>query len=391
MPIITDTETLADFCQRVGRSSYVTVDTEFMRENTFWPHLCVVQVAGEDDASVIDALAEGIDLTPLYELMADTRVLKVFHAARQDLEIFWNAMQASPTPLPTPLFDTQVAAMVCGFGESAGYETLVRQLAGKQIDKSSRFTDWSHRPLSEKQIAYALADVTHLRPVYEKLANMLAKNGRTAWLDEEMAILTEPRTYAQPSEEAWKRIKGKPTNRRALAVLMQIAAWRDREAKRRNIPRSRVLRDEALVEIAHHAPQTVDDLARVRGMGRRMAEGQSGAELLDAVAAGTAIPDKDLPVIERPDALPRGLGPITDLLKVLLKAKCEENQVATKLIATADDVEKIAAFGEKADVAALHGWRRAVFGEDALALRGGKLALVVAKGNVELVEFEDDG
>lgn len=389
MSIISDTETLADFCRRVGRSSYVTVDTEFMRENTFWPHLCVVQVAGEDDAAVIDALAEGIDLAPLYALMADTNVLKVFHAARQDLEIFWNAMQGSNTPLPTPLFDTQVAAMVCGFGESAGYETLVRQLAGKQIDKSSRFTDWSHRPLSEKQIAYALADVTHLRPVYEKLAGMLAKNGRTAWLDEEMAILTEPRTYAQPSEDAWKRIKGKPGNRRALAVLMQIAAWRDREAKRRNIPRSRVLRDEALVEIAHHAPQTVDDLARVRGMGRRMAEGSSGAELLEAVAAGLAVPDKDLPVIERPDALPRGLGPITDLLKVLLKAKCEENQVATKLIATADDVEKIAAFGDKADVAALHGWRRAVFGEDALALRSGKLAMVVSKGGLELVEFED--
>ena len=385
MPIITDTQTLADFCRRVRTSSYVTVDTEFMRESTFWPHLCVVQVAGENEAEVIDALAEGIDLSPLYELMADTSVLKVFHAARQDLEIFYNAMKT----LPAPLFDTQVAAMVCGFGDSAGYETLVRQLAGKAVDKSSRFTDWSHRPLSEKQVVYALGDVTHLRPVYEKLAAMLAKNGRTAWLDEEMAILTEPRTYSQPSEDAWRRIKGKPTNRRALAVLMKIAAWRDREAKRRDIPRSRVLRDEALIEIAHHAPQNIDDLARVRGMGRRMAEGQSGAELLAAVAEGVAIPDHDLPVIERTESLPRGLGPITDLLKVLLKMKSEEHQVATKLLASVDDVERIAAYGEDAGVAALQGWRRKVYGEDALALRSGRVAVVASKGALELVEIED--
>jgi ribonuclease D len=385
MPIITDTQSLADFCGRIGGSSYVTVDTEFMRENTFWPRLCVVQVAGETDAQVIDALADGIDLAPLYQVMADASVLKVFHAARQDLEIFYNAMGR----LPTPIFDTQVAAMVCGFGESAGYETLVRQLVGRRIDKSSRFTDWSHRPLSDKQTTYALADVTHLRTVYEKLEAMLAKNGRHGWLDEEMAVLTEPRTYAMPSEDAWRRIKGRPTNRRALAILMRLAAWRDQEAKRRDIPRNRVLRDEALNEIANHAPQTIDELARTRGLGRRLADGPQGAAVLAAVAEGLAIPDHELPIIERTDALPRGIGPVTDLLKVLLKLKSEEHQVATKLIATADDIERLAAYGEKAEVAALHGWRRAIYGEDALSLRSGKLALVANGQSLELVEFDD--
>jgi ribonuclease D len=385
MSIITDTRNLADFCARISGSSYVTVDTEFMRENTFWPRLCVVQVAGDTDARVIDALADGIDLAPLYELMANPNILKVFHAARQDLEIFYNAMKR----LPTPIFDTQVAAMVCGFGDSAGYETLVRQLVGQRIDKSSRFTDWSHRPLSEKQTTYALADVTHLRVVYEKLEAMLAKNGRHGWLDEEMAVLTEPRTYSMPSEDAWRRIKGRPTNRRALAILMRLAAWRDQEAKRRDIPRNRVLRDEALNEIANHAPRTIDDLARTRGLGRRLAEGSQGTAILAAVAEGLAVPDHDLPVIERTEPLPRGIGPVSDLLKVLLKLKSEEHQVATKLIATVDDVERLAAYGEKAEVAALHGWRRTIYGEDALMVRTGKLAIVANGQSLELVEFED--
>ncbi len=385
MPIITDSDTLAEFCRRVSASQFVTVDTEFMRENTFWPQVCVVQVAGEEDAEVIDALADGIDLTPLYELMANSDVLKVFHAARQDLEIFYNAMKR----LPHPLFDTQVAAMVCGFGDSAGYETLVRQLAGKRVDKSSRFTDWSHRPLTEKQIDYALADVTHLRVVYRKLASMLERSGRHGWLEEEMKVLTEPKTYSQPSEDAWRRIKGRPTNRRALGVLTKVAAWRDREAKRRDIPRQRVLRDEALLEIAHHAPKTVEDLARTRGLGRRLAEGPGGAELLTAVAEGSAIPDSELPVIERSEALPRGIGPITDLLKVLLKMKSEQHQVASKLIANSDDIERIAAYGDRADVAALHGWRRTVFGADAIQLRAGKLAMVANGQSLELVEFDD--
>jgi len=384
MPIITDSATLADFCTRVSTSAFVTVDTEFMRENTFWPQVCVVQVAGEEDAEVIDALAEGIDLTPLYDLMANPSVLKVFHAARQDLEIFYNAMKR----LPAPLFDTQVAAMVCGFGDSAGYETLVRQLAGRRIDKSSRFTDWSHRPLTEKQIDYALADVTHLRTVYRKLAAMLEKSGRHAWLEEEMSVLTQIKTYSQPSEDAWRRIKGRPTNRRALAVLQKVAGWRDREAKRRDIPRQRVLRDEALLEIAHHSPKNVEDLARTRGLGRRLAEGSAGAELLSAVAEALAVPDSELPLIERSEGLPRGIGPVSDLLKVLLKMKSEQHQVASKLIANSDDIERIAAYGEKADVAALSGWRRTVFGADALQLRAGKLAMVASGQSLELVEFD---
>ena len=297
--LINESAALAEFCRRVERAPFVTVDTEFMRERTFWPILCVVQVAGggmDKDpaaAAAIDALAPGLDLTPLFRILGDPNILKVFHAARQDLEIFYYLMKK----LPAPVFDTQVAAMVCGFGDSASYETLVGTLARARIDKSSRFTDWSVRPLSDRQIAYALADVIHLRQVYEELGRRLAASGREAWLSEEMATLTAEATYDVDPSRAWLRLKARGGGR-FLAVLREVAAWREREAQRRDLPRGRIVRDEALLEIAHHRPATAEALARTRGLGARLAEGPMGAGLLQAIAAGLAVPDQDCPRLE---------------------------------------------------------------------------------------------
>ena len=383
MPMISDTARLEAFCKSLAGAAFVSVDTEFMREKTYWPILCLVQVAGPDDARVIDALAPGIDLEPLFALFADTSVLKVFHAARQDLEIFYHLAGR----LPAPVFDTQVAAMVCGFGDSVGYETLIAKLTKARVDKSSRFTDWTLRPLRERQIAYALSDVTHLREAYGKLKKKLAANGREGWLDEEMAVLTAPETYAMDPDLAFRRIKARGANARFLAVLREVAAWREREAQRRDLPRQRVLRDEALVEIAHHTPSTVAELARTRGLGRGLAEREAGAALLEAVGRGVAVPEKDRPIpTARADtALPRGLGPVSDLLKVLLKMTCEESGVARKLVASSADLELIAAFGGEAKVPALNGWRRQVFGDAALKLRAGETALAAAGNRLTTV------
>ncbi|MEX2311612.1 MAG: ribonuclease D [Rhodospirillales bacterium] len=289
--VITDTETLRAFCLSLVDESYVTVDTEFIRESTFWPELCLVQIAGTEQAMGIDALAPGIDLKPLFDLMANTSVLKVFHAARQDLEIF---LHLSGT-LPRPIFDTQVAAMVCGFGDSVGYENLISKLTNASIDKGSRFTDWKLRPLSDKQIKYALADVTHLRPAYEILAGKLAMSGRQSWVTAEMTILEDPKTYLVDPDEAYERIKTRGAKGRQLSVLRAVAAWREREAQNRNIPRNRVLRDEALLEISHRIPKTVDDLAKTRGLGRRLAEGSSGSSLLKAIHEGADAPKSSWP------------------------------------------------------------------------------------------------
>jgi len=380
MTLITDNDTLQAFCKSLEGNAYITVDTEFLREKTYWPLLCLLQIAGPDEAAAIDALAPDIDLTPVYKLFDDPSILKVFHAGRQDLEIFYNLTGR----LPIPVFDTQVAAMVCGFGDSIGYEHLVSKLAGKRVDKSSRFTDWSLRPLSQKQIDYALSDVIHLRPVYEKLAEMLGGNSRAGWIDQEMATLTRLDTYAGHPEFAYKRIKGRAPSARYLAVLRELAAWREREAQRRDVPRNRVLRDEALIEIAHHTPDTVEQLARTRGLGAKTAEGRYGRDLLEAVKIGQSVADEDCPTPQEKRDLPRGLGPVTDILKVLLKMKCEEFDVAGKLLANSADVEQIAAFGEDANVPALDGWRRDVFGEDALKLRAGELSLTIERKKLVL-------
>lgn len=389
MSLITDSAALAAFCRGLSGAEFVTVDTEFMRERTYWPKLCLVQVAGPDDAAAIDPLADGIDLEPLFEVMAAPETVKVFHAARQDLEIF----QYLVGRLPTPVFDTQVAAMVCGFGDQVGYETLVAKLARAKLDKGSRFTDWSLRPLSQRQVDYALSDVTHLRVVYSKLKQRLEGSGRAEWLAEEMAHLTNPAIYDIDPMQAFRRIKVRGGDARFLAVLRELAAWREQEAQQKDIPRPRVLRDEALIEIAHHTPTTEAELARTRGLGHKFAEGPWGARVLSAVARGLAVPEDARPQPGAKREVPRGSGPVADLLKVLLKMKCDEQDVAQKLVASSADVEMIAALGESADVPALHGWRWQVFGEDALKLRQGRSALALRGKKLALVDVSvaDDG
>jgi ribonuclease D len=374
MEPIADTAALAAFCGRLADSPYITIDTEFMRERTYWPQLCLVQVANATEAQAIDPLAPGIDLQPLFEVLENPKVLKVFHAARQDVEIFFHLAGK----VPAPIFDTQVAAMVCGFGDAVSYETLAAKLAKARIDKSQRFTDWSQRPLAERQLVYAMADVTHLRLAYEKLARQLERDGRADWLKDEMAVLTDPATYRLDPEESWRRLKPRTNNARTLMLLKALAAWREREAQARDLPRQRVVRDEALLEIASSAPTTIDDLARTRGLSRGLADGRMGAAILATVSQALAVPESQWPVPEARFELPRGLGPVVDLLKVLLKLKCDEHDVAQRLIASSSDLEAIAA-DDAANVPALHGWRRALFGDDALRLKHGKVALALAE------------
>ncbi len=386
MQIISDSAALAGFCQRLAEADYVTVDTEFMRVKTYWPQLCLVQLAGPDEAAIVDALAAGLELAPLLDLMADPKVLKVFHAARQDIEIFYRLSGA----VPAPLFDTQIAAMVCGFGDAVGYEALVAKLAKARIDKSMRFTDWSQRPLSDKQLDYALSDVTHLRTAYDKLSRRVERTGRAGWLDEEMAALTAPGTYAQDPEEAWRRLKTKSSSPRFYAVLREVTAWREIEAQSRDVPRNRVLRDDILFDIAAHGPQSEQELARTRGMERNSRSQRTREGILAAVARGLAVPDDQCPLPPQTKPLPRGLKPVVDLLKVLLQAKCEEFDVARKLVANSTDLEQIAA-DDQAVVPALSGWRRQIFGDDALALKHGKLALTIDGKALNLVSFDAPG
>ncbi|MBN9531317.1 MAG: ribonuclease D [Alphaproteobacteria bacterium] len=383
MNIITTTDDLSALCARLAGAPFITVDTEFMRESTYWPKLCLVQIAGPDEAAAIDPLAPGLSLEPLLAMMRNRDQLKVFHAARQDLEIFYHLMGE----VPAPIFDTQVAAMVCGFGEQVGYETLVNTLAGATIDKTSRFTDWSKRPLTERQVTYALSDVTHLRTIYKKLVARIAKSQRDSWLGEEMAILAEPKTYLVEPQEAWMRLKTRSTNPKFLAALRAVTAWREIEARARDIPRSRILRDEALLEIAGDPPSTVEGLLRVRGMSRGLAEGSAGANLLQALTAAFAAGPASWPQVEKTEPLPKGIGPLIELLKVLLKLKCDEHDVAQKLVASTADLEAIAV-SDDANVAALHGWRRELFGEDALALKHGKLALAAQGKRIRLIRLD---
>ena len=366
---VTTTKVLAAACVQLAEGPYVALDTEFMRDTTYWPKLCLIQAATPTFAVVIDPLAEGIDLAPLIDLLRNPAVMKVFHASRQDIEIFFHQSNT----IPSPLFDTQVAAMVCGFGDAAAYETLVRELAHAQIDKSSRFTDWSRRPLSDKQLAYALSDVTHLCRVYEALQRQLAKSGRSHWLEEEMDMLRAPETYELKPEDAWRRLKMRGGNRRFTAVLMEVAAWRERVAQDRNVPRSRVLKDEALFEIAAQAPQSFEDLEALRGVPKGFAGSRSAQGLVDAVKGGLGLPASAVPEIERSPP-PQVSGAIADMLRVLLKIRCEEHSVAQKLIANSSDLDQIAA-DDNADVPALGGWRREIFGEAALELKRGRIAL----------------
>lgn len=380
---ITTTEDLAEFCTRAARHPYVTVDTEFLRERTYYSKLCLVQLAypgrGDETAVLVDPLAEGLSLEPLYALFRDENVVKVFHAARQDLEIFY----VDDGLIPTPLFDTQVAAMVCGFGEQAGYETLVKRIAKHQVDKSSRFTDWSRRPLSDEQKKYALADVTHLRNVYEYLAKELKKTGRDKWVAEEMAVLTNPSTYVTEPGDAWLRIKTRNNSGKYLAIVRELARFREAYAQERDIPRSRVYKDDALVELAATKPANVQDLGRSRLLLREARKGEIADGILKAVADGQASAPENQP---KPDLSREKLQvnpAVADLLRVLLKGVADREGVASKLIATASDLDAIAA-GER-DVPALTGWRREVFGAEALRLCSGEIALRVKGSTIETV------
>ncbi|HZH10496.1 MAG TPA: ribonuclease D [Microvirga sp.] len=383
MDLITNTEALSAACSRLSQHPFVTVDTEFLRETTYYPKLCLIQMAGPDpaDAYLIDPLAEGISLDPFMALMADTKVVKVFHSARQDLEIIWNLGGI----VPEPLFDTQVAAMVCGYGDSVSYEQLVNDLAKAKVDKSSRFTDWSRRPLSDAQLTYALSDVTHLVKVYEALMAQLEKNGRLSWLGEEMSILTSPETYQADPDNAWRRLAGRLRKPKEVAVLMEVAAWREREAQNRDVPRGRILKDDALIDIATSAPRSVEALGRLRSIPNGFERSRTGADILEAVERGIARDPASVPMPERSRG--RGnTGAVVDLLKVLLKAVAEQEGVAPKIVATVEELEAIAD-NDDADVPSLHGWRRTLFGEKALALKNGQLGLVLERGRVRLKEI----
>jgi ribonuclease D len=380
MDLITTTAELTALCDRLAKHRVITVDTEFLRETTYYPLLCVVQMASADEAAVIDALAEGIDLKPFFELMADEKVLKVFHAARQDIEIVWHRAGI----VPHPIFDTQVAAMALGYGDSIAYDQLVEHVTGHRPDKTHRFTDWSRRPLTAEQMHYALADVTHLRDVFAALDADLKKRGRSDWVSEEMEVLTSPRTYDFHPERAWERLKTRVRKPKELAVLIEVAAWREQEAQSRDVPRGRVLKDDVVGDIATHAPTSLDKLANLRSLPKGFDRSKWGSDIVAAVQRGLARDLAMLPKIEKPRGNSNGAA-VVELLKVLLRMTSERHAVASKVIATVDDLEQIAA-DDNADVGALHGWRRELFGEAALALKQGRLALAIEKGKVVKVD-----
>jgi ribonuclease D len=380
MDLINTTDDLAEACSRMAAQPFVTVDTEFLRETTYYPLLCVAQMATPEEAIVIDALATGLDLTPFFALMANESVVKVFHAARQDIEIVWNMAKT----IPHPIVDTQVAAMVLGYGDSISYDQLVQRITGDALDKSHRFTDWTRRPLTDAQIAYAVSDVTHLRDVYLKLATDLEKRGRSNWVEAEMEVLTSPDTYRGDPERAWERLKNRVRKPKELAVLMEVAAWREREAQTRDVPRGRVIKDEVVVDIAVQAPTTIERLGQLRSLPKGFERSRWGEQIVDACKRGLERDPKNLPRLERYKPAPNGAATV-ELLKVLLRMTAERHGVAAKIIATVEDLDRIAA-NDEADVPALKGWRRELFGDKALALKQGRLALAVDKGRVVTVE-----
>ena len=380
MRVITTTSELAEACSVLAASDFVAVDTEFMREQTFWPHLCLIQLAGPEAELIVDPLAPDLDLAPFWALMADERVVKVFHAARQDIEI----VVAETSRVPHPVFDSQVAAMVCGFGDSVSYVNLVKKVTGKDLDKSSRFTDWSRRPLSPKQLTYALGDVTHLRDIYRYLQGELAATGRASWLDEEMGLLTDPKTYETHPDEAWQRLKLRVKSRKALAVLMELAAWRDRLAQAQDVPRGRILRDEALYDIANQCPTSPEQLSELRTLSDGFSRSARAREIIEAVKRGLARDPKTVPAPNHGHQLSAEATATLELLKVLLKSSAARHKVAPRLIADTSDLERMASEAEP-DVPALRGWRRQLFGEDAMRLKRGEMALTLMKGEVVLV------
>ncbi len=379
--LISTNDELKQLCDKLRSSRFLAIDTEFIRDRTYWPRLCLIQVAGENDVGAIDPLADGIDLAPLLELLYDPNILKVFHAARQDLEIFFHMTGK----VPAPIADTQVMGMVCGFGESVSYENIVAKLAKGTIDKSSRFTDWALRPLSEKQLHYALDDVRYLRPVFEKLEKKLLELNRADWIEEEMNILREPTTYRLEPDQAWKRLKIKMDKPKFFTLVKDLCAWREREAQNIDIPRNRVIRDEALMEIVHHVPRDANELARVRGLSAEFAKNRLGQGIIDVIKNAQSRTPDALPDELRKNHLPSSLGAVVDMLKVLLRLVAEDNDVAPKLISNSSDLD-ILAEHDDADVLAMKGWRYELFGKKAVALKHGKLALKLNKNKIQFID-----
>ncbi|MBX3569446.1 MAG: ribonuclease D [Rhizobiaceae bacterium] len=382
MHLIATTAELEAVCAELAKSDFATVDTEFIRETTYWPELCLIQMAAPGISALIDPLAPGLDLAPFFALMADESVTKVFHAARQDIEIVFHLGGL----IPHPVFDTQVAAMVCGFGDSVSYDQLVQKVTGTHLDKSSRFTDWRHRPLSDKQLSYALADVTHLIDVYQHLVAELTRENRAHWLNEEMEILTSRDTYDPHPEDAWKRLKMRLRKPQELAVVQAVAAWREREARERNVPRGRVLKDDAIYEVAQQQPRDAAALARLRTVPKGWERSATATALLEVVNAALALPKEALPRLPKTIQAPEGSGAASELLKVLLRLVAEKEGVAAKVLASGEDIDRIAAEGEQADVPAMHGWRREVFGNAALRLVRGEVAIRFDKRKIALLD-----
>jgi ribonuclease D len=384
MHIITTQAELDAVIATFAQADFVTVDTEFIRETTFWPELCLIQMASLEATALIDPLSPNIDLAPFFKLMADERVIKVFHAARQDIEIVYHLGGL----IPHPVFDTQVAAMVCGFGDSVSYDQLVQKVTGTQLDKSSRFTDWRHRPLSEKQLVYALADVTHLIDVYLHLKGQLERENRAHWLKEEMEVLTAIETYDPHPDDAWKRLKMRLRKPQELAVVQSVAAWRDREARERNVPRGRVLKDDAIYEIAQQQPVDAAALARLRTVPKGWERSSTATSLLVAINAALAIPRDQMPRLPKMAQAPEGSSAAAELLKVLLRQVAEKEGVAAKVLASGDEIDRLAAEGEDADVPAMHGWRREVFGDVALRLIRGEIGLKFDRRKIVAFDIE---
>ncbi|MGL4397029.1 MAG: ribonuclease D [Hyphomicrobium sp.] len=380
MHVISATDALHTFCKTLSADDFVTVDTEFLREQTYWPQLCLIQLAGPSGEAIVDPMAPGLDLGPFFDLMADTGIVKVFHAARQDIEIAF----AKTGAVPTPVFDTQIAAMVCGFGESISYVNLVKKITGADIDKSSRFTDWSRRPLTDKQLTYALGDVTHLRDVYKSLRRDIEQSGRMSWLDEEMSSLTNPATYDTEPERAWQRLKVRVKGKKSLAVLIELAAWRERLAQSQDVPRGRILRDEALYDIANQLPASAEALGALRTLSDGFSRSHRARDIIEAVKRGVERDPKLLPKLDRNDPLSAQASATLELLKVLLRSAAADHGVAPRLIADSEDLERLAVEKEP-DIAALKGWRRQLFGEAALRLKRGELALTLLNGEVKAV------
>jgi ribonuclease D len=383
MSVITTNEALKALCDRLSKSDYVTVDTEFLRDKTYYSKLCLIQIADDNEYHAIDTLAGGLDLAPFYDLMTNENVVKVFHAAKQDIEIFVNQANV----VPKPLFDSQIASMVCGFGDSIGYEKLVMALCNKTLDKSTRFTDWSRRPLTQRQIDYALGDVTHLRTIYKKLKEKLEQSGREHWLSEEIGDMLNIDTYTIQPKDAWKRIKIRNSNRRFNAIVHRIAEWREVEAQRRNMPRNRIMRDEVLLELSAVRPTHTNALTSIRGLGANFASSKSGKDIINAIKESLVLPDDALPKISRRKPPSQNTDPIVELLKVLLKLVCKSENVAPKLLANVEDLEKIAE-SDDADVKALHGWRYDLFGKNAIALKNGEVAFAIKDSEIYVFPIE---